>query len=226
VSVSDAPAGGEPGGAPAVEAEGAAAVDGPVDGRSARAERTRTAIVDALISLLEEGDLQPTANRIADRAGISLRLIYHHFGDLESLYRAVAQRTLERLLARTHRVPLDQPLAQRIDELVDQRTDVLEWLSPVMRAAQLSIPPQPGLAGSRNALHNRGEREVELVFRPELEALPAGPRATLLAALNGALFWGHWDDLRKSGRSVDEARASVLLTIRALLATVPGTDLT
>src|SRR5690349_14408846 len=111
----------------------------PGDGRSARAERTRTAIVDALISLLEEGDLQPTANRIADRAGISLRLIYHHFGDLESLYRAVGARTNERLLARTHRVPIDLPLERRIDELVAQRADVLEWLSPVMRAAQLSI---------------------------------------------------------------------------------------
>ena len=40
----------------------------PSDGRAARAARTRAAIVDALLALLEEGDLQPTANRIADRA--------------------------------------------------------------------------------------------------------------------------------------------------------------
>ena len=47
----------------------------------------RAAIADALLSLLEEGELQPTATRIAERAGISLRLIYHHFGDLEALFR-------------------------------------------------------------------------------------------------------------------------------------------
>lgn len=198
------------------------AADAPLDGRSARAERTRTAIVDALISLLEEGDLQPTANRIADRAGISLRLIYHHFGDLESLYRAVAMRTNERLVERTHRVPLDLPLDERIEELVDQRADVLEWLSPVMRAAQLSIAPPPGLVGSRNALHTRGEREVQRVFARELDPLPADERSVLLSALNGTLFWGHWDDLRKSGRSIEEARAAVLLTVRALFATIPG----
>jgi AcrR family transcriptional regulator len=54
--------------------------------RSPRAERARASIAEALLSLIDEGDLQPTANRIAERAGISLRLIYHHFGDLESLY--------------------------------------------------------------------------------------------------------------------------------------------
>ena len=49
----------------------------------AATERARASIADALFSLLDEGELQPTATRIAERAGISLRLIYHHFGDLE-----------------------------------------------------------------------------------------------------------------------------------------------
>lgn len=200
---------------------GSAASDAPTDGRTARAERTRTAIVDALIALLEEGDLQPTANRIAERAGISLRLIYHHFGDLESLYRAVAQRTSERLVARTHRIPVDRPLDERIDLLVAQRADTLEWLTPVMRAAQLSIAPSPpGLFGSRSALHARGEREVDVVFGRELDALPRDERVLVASALNGALFWGHWDDLRRSGRSPDEARASMVLTVRAIFASV------
>lgn len=199
-----------------------AATEAPTDGRTARAERTRTAIVDALIALLEEGDLQPTANRIADRAGISLRLIYHHFGDLESLYRAVAQRTNERLMARTHRVPVDLPLAERIDLLVAQRAETLEWLTPIMRAAQLSIAPSPGLMGSRSNLHARGEREVDVVFARELDALPANERTVVASALNGVLFWGHWDDLRKSGRSTGDALASILLTVRAIFSSIGG----
>ena len=40
--------------------------DGPVDGRTARALRTHESIVDACISLVEDGDLRPTAPRIAD----------------------------------------------------------------------------------------------------------------------------------------------------------------
>jgi AcrR family transcriptional regulator len=196
---------------------------GSVDGRSARAERTRTAIVDALISLLEEGDLQPTANRIADRAGISLRLIYHHFGDLESLYQAVAERNAERLRARTTRVPVDQPLADRIEQVVAQRADTLEWLTPILRAAQLNIAPSPELRSRRSSLYERGEREIDLVFAHELDPLDQDERERFTSALNGCLFWGHWDDLRKSGRSIEQARASLLFTVRALFAAL-GAD--
>jgi hypothetical protein len=42
----------------------------PLDGRSARALRTREAIVDACIGLVEEGELRPTAPRVAERAGV------------------------------------------------------------------------------------------------------------------------------------------------------------
>ena len=44
-----------------------------VDGRTARSERTRTAIVDAHLQLIREGDLRPTAEKIAKQAGVSLR---------------------------------------------------------------------------------------------------------------------------------------------------------
>ena len=57
------------------------------DGRTVRAERTRQALVDALLSLLDEGQLQPTAERIAVRAGVSERSVFQHFPDREALSR-------------------------------------------------------------------------------------------------------------------------------------------
>ena len=203
------------------------APDVPVDGRSARAERTRTAIVDALISLLEEGDLQPTANRIADRAGISLRLIYHHFGDLESLYRAVGhahQRAADR--AHPEASVSTCPSIERIDAAGDpagRRPRVAEPRSCGPRSSASRPPPglrrQPQRAARPRRA--RGRRRV----RPRARAAAgraSAPRS--LSALNGTLFWGHWDDLRKSGRSIPEARAAVLLTVRALFATMPADD--
>ena len=50
-------------------------VEGPVDGRSARAERTRTAIVDAVLELLSEGDFQRNRNQQAVLQGIISKLI-------------------------------------------------------------------------------------------------------------------------------------------------------
>src|SRR5437870_4843088 len=69
------------------------------DGRTARGQRTRAAVVDALLALLEEGDLRPPAPRIADRAGVSLRSVFQHFADRETLFAAVAAAQLERMRA-------------------------------------------------------------------------------------------------------------------------------
>src|SRR5918999_531322 len=68
-----------------------------VDGRTARAVRTRNAIVDATIALVEEGDLRPTAPRVAERAEVSVRSVFQHFDDLDSLYAAVAERLYQRV---------------------------------------------------------------------------------------------------------------------------------
>ena len=69
------------------------------DGRVSRAARTREAVVDALLALNDRGVLRPTARDIAAEAGVSLRSLYVHFDDLESLFVAAGQRHTERLLA-------------------------------------------------------------------------------------------------------------------------------
>ena len=58
----------------------------PTDGRTLRSLRTREAIVDATIGLLEDGDLRPTAPRVAERASVSVRSVFQHFDDLETLH--------------------------------------------------------------------------------------------------------------------------------------------
>ena len=67
------------------------------------------------MALVEEGDVRPTAPRIAERAGVSVRSVFQHFDDLPSLHTAVVQRVVERLAVLV--VPVDPalPLADRID---------------------------------------------------------------------------------------------------------------
>ena len=69
----------------------------PLDGRVARSHRTRAAIVDALISLLEEGNVQPTVEEIAARAGVAPRTVFQHYADREALFAAVSERRQARL---------------------------------------------------------------------------------------------------------------------------------
>ncbi len=57
-----------------------------VDGRALRGERNRQLIIDALLGLLVNGNLIPSAQQVADEAGISVRTVFRHFEDMESLF--------------------------------------------------------------------------------------------------------------------------------------------
>jgi AcrR family transcriptional regulator len=60
------------------------------DGRLARGQRTREAVIDALFDLYAEGNLTPTIEDIASRVGRTTRSIYTHFQDKEALAVAMA----------------------------------------------------------------------------------------------------------------------------------------
>jgi TetR/AcrR family transcriptional regulator of autoinduction and epiphytic fitness len=199
----------------------AGAALGRLDGRTARAQRTREAVVDALLALQEEGDLAPTAQRVAERAGVALRTVFGHFSDMETLWAEAGRRELAKLGALAEVVPADLPLAERIDRFARSRARVLEALLPVMRAARLREPFSPQLLRNRAAFIAAGDEQVAAVFAAELAPLDAPARAALLDALYLASSGPAWEALRhERALSVDGATAVVRRTVRALLS--PG----
>ncbi|HEX6420086.1 MAG TPA: TetR/AcrR family transcriptional regulator [Acidimicrobiales bacterium] len=191
----------------------------PIDGRAARAARTRDAIVEACVALVERGDLRPTAPRIAERAGVSVRSVFQHFDDLPTLYAAVVQRVVERLSGLVVTVDPDQPLDDRVAAFTAHRADLLETMTPFRRAAGVHAPfaPPIGEAVAQGAAFLRAQ--VERTFAPELARLAPAERRELVEALAGATSWGMWDALRvEGGDSPATARAVLTRTVRSLLA--------
>ncbi|MEH0830028.1 MULTISPECIES: TetR/AcrR family transcriptional regulator [unclassified Micromonospora] len=188
-----------------------------VDGRSARAERTRSAIVDAHLALIDEGDLRPTGERIADRAGVSLRTLWTNFKDMETLFAATGRRVSERQEALVRPIPPELPLTRRIAEFSAQRARMLEVLAPTARASALREPFSPQLRRNREGNIARVRGEIETVFGPELAH--AGPdREQLLDALTVASTWSAWSMLRDAmGLDVEAARATLARILGALL---------
>jgi TetR/AcrR family transcriptional regulator, regulator of autoinduction and epiphytic fitness len=191
---------------------------GSTDGRTIRAERTRQALVDALFALLEDGELRPTAERIAERAGVSERSVFQHFPDREALLEAVARQEYERVVAALEPVDASRPLAERLDTFIAQRVRLLERITPVRRAAVLIEHESDVVAGWLTTARQAAAMEVERVFRRELERAEAGERAVLLAALVGATSWPVWEGYRVHQRlGVERARAAMRRTLAALL---------
>lgn len=188
-----------------------------VDGRTARAERTRAAIVEAHLALISEGDLRPTGERIAERAGVSLRTLWTNFKDMETLFEASGERLLQQQDAAYRPISPELPLARRVDAYCRQRARLLQLIAPSARAAQMREPVSAQLHRNRLKHIDRVRTEVLELFAFELEQAGAG-RDDLVNALVAASMWPAWSMLRDGlGLGVDRARAVMTRTVLALL---------
>nr|WP_221375638.1 TetR family transcriptional regulator [Actinoplanes polyasparticus] len=185
-----------------------------VDGRTARSERTRNAIVDAHLRLIGEGDLRPTADRIAKTAGVSLRALWSHFADMEALFTASGKRVLE-LRDSSHRpISPELPLAERIEAYCRQRARLLEQIGPTAKAAAIKEPFSETLRRYRRMHVQRVRDELAALFAAELDG-----NEELLDALTAVSMWPTWSTWRENmDLSVIAARARLSRTITALLA--------
>jgi TetR/AcrR family transcriptional regulator, regulator of autoinduction and epiphytic fitness len=194
------------------------AVTKPRDGRTARAERTRQALVDGLLGLLDAGEPTPTAAAIADRAGVSERSLFQHFPDREALFEAVARQQYDRVVPTLRPVDASLPLDERIDLFIRQRARLYERIGGVRRAALLIEHESPAVAGWLSSARRAKAAETERVFRRELEALPPDEREPLRAALIAVCAWPAWESWRTHQRlGVGRARAAMGAAIGALL---------
>ena len=173
-----------------------------------------------MIALIEEGEGQPTARAVAERAGVSLRLVFHHFEDMEQVLRAAvavqAQRHWNKLVA----VDPSLPLGRRVEDAVRQLGALYDHIAPVRRVAAHYALQSPTV----QAQLAHGRRLVRTLladtFSPELGA--AGRRsADVLDGLEVTTSFESWDLLRdRLGRSPAAARR---ITGRTMTAVLGGT---
>ena len=184
--------------------------------RRLRGEQTRQEIAEAVIALLEEGGPIPTARQVAERAGVSLRLVFHHFDDMEAVFEEAAMlQGLRHWRLITDADP-SLPRHKRIAHITTQRRRLFEAITPVRRAANArlrsSAAIQDGLALGRARLR----AQLTATFAPELER--AGDDAVLvLDALDAASSWETWESLR-AGTQRSPARSEAV--VRRLIAAV------
>ena len=186
-----------------------------VDGRSARAQRTRDSVVNAVLELAGAGDARPTAKEIADRAGISVRSVYVHFDDLDDLFRAAAARHFEQMSALLQPVDATLDLSDRIRAATTQRVAIHENFGAVRRAAEQWAPLSPALADVLRAGREVGRQDIERLFGPVL--VGRADHDVALGAINLLLGAAAWDNLRDQGLSVDAASEIIVHTLTRLL---------
>ena len=191
------------------------------DGRQGRSARSRLAICEACLDLVQEGELQPGADQIALRAGVSRRSIFNHFADLAELYDAVVEVGIKRCAPLLEEISEKQPVARRVEHLVEVRSKFLEATVAFTRAltAQALVGPaaDQAMRVSRESLQ-RQHQDVERLFAHELLGLRPAVRAEVLEAMSAALSPLLWESLRSSRENPPaRARAVIKRTLRSIL---------
>lgn len=191
----------------------------PADGRAARSHRSRRAIIDAMRALHAEGDLRPTAPRVAERAGVSLRTVWQQFADMEALLVEAIRRDNGIVRSLIEEIDPDRPLAARVALFTSQQARILEQMTPSWRAAHIHEPFSAELKRNKVRALVKSRASLERVFARELTGLAGPQRKQLTDALHAVSIWSFWESLR-TDLCLDPGRAEELLrsTFLALLA--------
>jgi len=189
------------------------------DGRTARRDRNKDLVLDAVLELFREDAGYPSPAQVAERSGLSLRSVYRYFEDMDELVRAAMARHLGQVQPLFHIDGLgDGALLDRIDRIVSQRFRLYEAVAPMMRAALYRERSNELIRLRIQQVRRELRHQVDAMFDPELAAMDAGTRREVSAALDVVLEFEAIDLLR-SQRSLSgpETRRVLIRAVASLL---------
>jgi AcrR family transcriptional regulator len=155
------------------------------DGRRARRDRNKYAVVDAYLDLVRAGNGHPGVAEVAERSGVSHRSVFRYFADREELVRTAIERQhafARPLVALT--VGPGAPIDERIEGFIERRLELFDALAPVARLSRSIADGQPIIADELRATRRFLRSQIEHLFHAELSALPTEDAAASLAVLD------------------------------------------
>jgi AcrR family transcriptional regulator len=190
------------------------------DGRRARRERNRAAVIDAVFELIVDGRVPPAVEAIAARAGVSVSSVFRYFDSLDDLLEQTVARYFERFadLFAVRPVP-DGDLDDRITVLVSARLDLYEAIGPIARIARLRATEQPRLATVLADTRRTFEGQVRAHFEPDLTGRSRTEADDRVALVDCLTAFESWDLLTGThGRDRHLVERAWTSGLRALLA--------
>lgn len=168
-----------------------------VDGRRARRDRGRLAVIDAMVELVEAGHRPPAVAAVAERAGVSVASIFRYFDNLDDLQRETIERFLDRYAPLLEIEDIGTgPLDARIGRYVGARLALYEKIAPMARLVRARALDQPLLAATLGGMRLRLADQARQHFLPELRGRRPAARADLVGSIVTLTSFESWDQLR------------------------------
>ena len=173
------------------------------DGRRLRSLTSQNIIVDAMIILVQRGILEPTAQQVADEAGIGIRTVFRQVQDKENLFSKMDEKVRTDLQEIFDRAARPQGnLEERIEGLIELEAEIFEKNLQFLRAT-LANKWKYNTLQKNYERNQRNIKSLLYIWIPELNNLSES-KQVLLTSVNTA---GYWIELRENLKlSVTEAK--------------------
>ncbi len=189
---------------------------GRSDGRNRRAAETRRKIITAAKAMISETSTAPTVVAVAKRADVSVRSVFQHFGDVESLFVTVVDSVRGDIVV-PQPLSSSRPLPARIASVVENLAQIFDRIVP-LRVAAGQFANHPALIERSLTSKNELRQATFEVFAPEFAMLGEQAREELADAIGAALSLDAWIVLRRrDGMSFERATAVWRRTLTSLL---------
>ena len=188
-------------------------INATTDGRKLRSEDSKRRIVSAMLELVREGRIAPTAEEVARRAEVGLRTVFRRFKDMESLYAEMAGEINQRIESIVDEAGTGADWQKNLRQMVDRRLRVYEIIMPYRVAAEaLKFQSTVLLTRHMEIVWDERQRLLALIPREKLDD------RLLVEGLEAALSFDMWNQLRNDQRlSAEEAGAVVKRIVSSLL---------
>jgi AcrR family transcriptional regulator len=164
------------------------------DGRRLRSVTSQNIIVDAMMVLIQRGILEPTAQQVADEAGIGIRTVFRQVQDKENLFLKMDEKVRATLQETLKRAANPQGnLEKRIEGLIELEAELFENNLQFLRATLANKWKYNTLQKN----YDRNQRNIKSLLYtwiPELKNLSES-KQILLTSVNSA---GYWIELREN----------------------------
>lgn len=183
------------------------------DGRRKRGDQSRRQIVDAMLALVREGEMSPSAAQVAERANVGLRTVFRHFEEMEVLYREMADAIAEKVMPLMKAPYAKEGWRDRLTEMIDRRIDIHEEIMPLKIAGSI-LRFRSGFLMQDYRNHLRMERKGLEAILPDT----IRKDQTLFRAIEMVTSFQAWRRLRQDqDLSVADARKVMVRLINGIL---------
>jgi AcrR family transcriptional regulator len=193
-----------------------------IDGRHLRSARTKQVIIEAYLALLRDNPQVPTAARIAERAGYSVRSVFERFADLHALRVAATDYALARGNAQAAAGDVAGNREARLKAHVETRAGICEQWLPLWRALNANQGDSAELKSRILLVRQAILKRIELMYMTELATLEEREHRQILIAIETLVDFESWAHMREhKGLSFAEACAVWIHAIDRLLPPTP-----